>query len=181
MCFWKPVHPCGLDWESKSLLEAWCYNFGLAQRSQEHVSAPLEAETAFPVQRAKSGRQTKVFYTSAQSILSRLFQTKSLMFMPVKFHHEMRTSFPSLRFETMQMAAPGHPAWDVQTCLFYHFKAVHSDVSQVNLCLPKYIVGAKEVIKLRGEAGSFPVRLCSLSHSLWMSLYLLFAEQEMHY
>lgn len=46
VCFWKPVHPSGLDWESKTLLEACCYNFGLAQRSQELVSAPLEAENS---------------------------------------------------------------------------------------------------------------------------------------
>lgn len=59
----------------------------------------LRLKTAFPFQGAKRERQTKVFYTSIQ----RLFQTKSLMFMPVQFCHEMRTSFHSLGFETMQM------------------------------------------------------------------------------
>lgn len=37
LCSWKTdVHPrdLDLDWESKTLLKAWCYNFGLAQRSQ---------------------------------------------------------------------------------------------------------------------------------------------------
>lgn len=51
LCFWKTdVHPrdLDLDWESKTLLKAWCDNFGLAQRSQELVSAPLEAENSIP-------------------------------------------------------------------------------------------------------------------------------------
>lgn len=104
----------------------------------------LRLNTAFPVQGAKSGRQNKVFYTSAQGTLSSLFQTKSLRFTPVKFRHEMRTYFPSLRFWNNADAAPGYQAWDVQTCLFSHFKAVHSDVSRVNIYLPKYIVGAKK-------------------------------------
>lgn len=86
--------------------------------------------------------------------------------MPVKFLHEMRTYFPSLKFETMQMGLQLIRPKMLQTCLISHLKAVHSDVFQVTLYLPKYVVGAKKVIKLQGETGSFSERFCSLSRSL---------------
>lgn len=46
---------------------------------------------------------------------------------------------------------------------------------------PQILCRRKKVIELQGETGFFLERFCSLSHSPWMSLYLLFAEQEMHY
>lgn len=46
---------------------------------------------------------------------------------------------------------------------------------------PQICCRRKKVIKLQGETGFFSERFCSLSHSPWMSPYLLFAEQEMHY
>lgn len=145
MCSWKPDVPS--QWRGLRGQDSWRPGVTALVWLREVRSLSvllLRLNTAFPVQAAKSGRQTKVFYTSTQGTLSSLFQTKSLKFMPVKFRHEMRTYFPSLRFGNNADAAPGYQAWDVQTCLFSHFKAVHSDVSRVNIYLPKYIVGAKK-------------------------------------
>lgn len=103
----------------------------------------LGLKTAFPVQGAKSERQTKVFYTLTQGTLSSLFQTMSLTLCQWSF--AMKWESLSLPLDLKQRRCRSRlSGLRFQTCLFSHFKAVHSDVSQVNLYLPKYMAGAKK-------------------------------------
>lgn len=70
------------------------------------------------------------------------------------------TLFPFLLIGNNADGTSAYQAQDVTNLsLIFHPKAVHSDVSQVNLYLPKYIVGRKKVIKLQGEMAPFSERI----------------------
>lgn len=147
----------------------------LAQRSQE---LPLEADHSIPSPR--SGRQTKVFYTSTQYTLYSLFLRESLMFMlwnlTMKWEISLPLNLKQCRWG-FSLSGPRHckpvSCFPPESCAFWCLSGQHLSL--------KIHCRSKKVIKLQRETSFSSKRFCSLSHSLQMSLYLLFAEQEMHY
>lgn len=180
-CFCKPeVHSTGLDYKDKTLLNIWYYGFDLAQRSQEQSSS--WGWTQHSQSREQEVGDKLRCSTHQHNALHPAYSRERVLYLH-QWNFTMTWEPISLSFNLKQcrwgfsLAGPRCykpvPYFSPDSCAFWCLSGQPLS--------PKICCRNKKVIKLQGETGSFSERFCSLSHSLWMSLYLLFAEQEMHY